>query len=323
MFMGKPIAKNGRIPLPVKDLKKHSPSTAGSPLSLLSGLGEMVRVLGVRAVEQLPKSPSVFGLEGGGAEAQGRWPEGPPPPAVSGVEILARLFFALPQCRLKRFGFWNSSLEGCFAIIYVSSLFLWDWVLRRLDDNGWNWRNWPQLTESKRNQPVMSRTINVLVCELFESSLFCARDSELGVIFWKRWLGWVSCHDYSLQSLEVRSAFVDIPLLLLCVWNKCITPPTNVPCHRGRIGISWEKRMSNRELETPKDKTSNSRFLMIGHLLWSKEKRLEMFFESFVNFYYWEWSLDHFSFFPYLESAWMSAIKNKRNWASLPDLFWI
>ena len=39
----------------------------------------MVPVLGVRAVEQLPKSPGVFRLEGGGAEARGRWPEGPPP----------------------------------------------------------------------------------------------------------------------------------------------------------------------------------------------------------------------------------------------------
>ena len=39
----------------------------------------MVPVLGVRAVEQLPKSPGVFRLEGGGAEALWRWPEGPPP----------------------------------------------------------------------------------------------------------------------------------------------------------------------------------------------------------------------------------------------------
>ena len=39
----------------------------------------MAPVLGVRAVEQLPKSPSVFWPEGGGTEARRRWPEGPPP----------------------------------------------------------------------------------------------------------------------------------------------------------------------------------------------------------------------------------------------------
>ena len=145
-------------------------------------------------------------------------------------------------------------LKVALLKFYVSSLFLWDLCAQKI---GWQWVKLKELTTTDWKNEINLSCQEPLTCLFVGYSrvhMFCVRDSELGVIFRKGWLGWVSCHEYSLQPLEVRSAFVDNPLLLLWVWKNASPHPPMFPCHRGRIGMPWEKNMSNRELETPKEK---------------------------------------------------------------------
>ena len=95
--MDKPIAKRGRIPLAVNYFNKkrqNSPSITGSPLSLLSWLGQMVPVLGVRAVEQLPKS---FCLREVAQKPEGGGPKGRLPRAMWNKWITPHTHVHMPQ----------------------------------------------------------------------------------------------------------------------------------------------------------------------------------------------------------------------------------
>ena len=50
------------------------------------------------------------------------------------------------------------------------------------------------------------------------------------------------------------------------------------------------RKMSNRELETPKEKTFKSRFVMVGHLLRSKDEDVD----QFLFFNYLEFAMIHY-----------------------------
>ena len=162
----------------------------------------------------------------------------------------------------------------------------------------------------------MSRAINLPVCGLFAYSfVLCSRFRTWSDF--SKWVTWMSQLPWIFSAASGKSKWFcwQSSAFSLCWQMHHPTHPCSHVTEAGS-GFPGKKSMSNQELETPKEKhpipgfwwlviccdskkkdwkfealeswkhlkkkTFNSTFLMIGHLLWSKDKKWNVFGSFFV-----------------------------------------